>query len=352
VSQYPTLRNRNTSLQITIFNIEVRMEWVKSEVQTTAVGAEIVLGVLIENNIAGAEIIDARERVRHLTEIAHSWDYAEDGLLDASGEDVFVVFYTTKDERGEGLLSQVREGLANLRANKIDGLELGALVMREESADDKTWLDEWKKHFKPFKIGDIVVVPEWEEYSSPPGAEETIFRIDPGSAFGTGQHQTTRLCILALQEFMNTAPIVLDIGCGSGILSIIALLLGAEEVFACDIDPAGAIAATKNNAELNGINLQKLQIRSGDALSCEELREEICRKKYEIIVANIVADVVIELVPFAKERLAQNGVFIASGIIDDRAEEVLEVFAKNKLQVLKKYELEGWFCIVGAAWES
>jgi len=322
------------------------MEWTKSEIQTTAIGAEIVTGVLLENNIFGAEIINARERVRHLTEVAHTWDYAEDGLLDADNDDVFVIFYVTKDDCGAKLIDDIRKALADLMAHEND-LPLGTLEMKTESADDKTWLDEWKKHFKPFSIGKIVIVPQWEEYVSPDGADETIFKIDPGSAFGTGQHQTTRLCILALQEYLRGGEKVLDIGCGSGILSIVALLLGANNVFACDIDPAGAIAATKNNAELNKINLQNLIIRSGDALSDEKLREEICRNKYEVIVANIVADVVIELVPFVKENLTPDGVFIASGIIDERADEVLEVFAKNKMQVVQKFELEGWFCVVG-----
>ncbi|MCL2225113.1 MAG: 50S ribosomal protein L11 methyltransferase [Defluviitaleaceae bacterium] len=328
------------------------MEWTKVEVQTTAFGAEVVTGVLLDNNIVGAEMVNAQERVRHLTEVAHTWDYAEDGLLDADGDDVFVIFYVTKDERGAALLADVREALAGLKAHEADGLSFGTLAIKTEHANDKTWLDEWKKHFKPFNIGRVVIVPQWENYTAADGVDEIIFKIDPGTAFGTGQHQTTRLCILALQEYLrgdesNAPPKVLDIGCGSGILSIIALLLGAGEVFACDIDPAGAIAATKNNAALNGINLAKLQIRAGDALACEKLRAEICRNKYEVIVANIVADVVIGLVPFAKERLTQNGVFIASGIIDDRAGEVLGVFAANKMEIIQKFEFEGWVCIVG-----
>ncbi|MCL2577065.1 MAG: 50S ribosomal protein L11 methyltransferase [Defluviitaleaceae bacterium] len=323
------------------------MEWIKAEVQTTAIGEEIVTGALLENNIAGVEIVNARERVRHLAEVAHTWDYAEEGLLDVESDAVYVVFYVTNDSSGEKLLSDVRESLFHLKIQEIEGFPLGTLEIKLESANDKSWLDEWKKHFKPFSIGRIVIVPQWEEYQSTFGADEIIFKIDPGSAFGTGQHQTTKLCIHALQELLLDDKNVLDIGCGSGILSIISLLLGARDVFACDIDPAGAIAATKKNAALNGINLQNLIIRYGDVLSDEMLRTEIFRNKYDVIVANIVADVIIEIIPFVKEVLEQRGIFIASGIIDERADEVLGVFAKYEIEIVDKFELEGWFCIVG-----
>lgn len=328
------------------------MEWSKARVHTNAFGAEIVTALLMENNIVGVEIINVQERVRHLTEVAHSWDYAEEGLLDAESDDVYVVFYVTKDESGSKLLGDVAEGLAGLRAKSEEfAAGLGTLEMATEFADDETWLHEWKKHFKPFRVGDVVIVPSWEEYQ-PQREREIVFRIDPGTAFGTGQHQTTRLCISALQKYLCTGERVLDIGCGSGILAIIALLLGAENVLACDIDPAGAIAATKKNTVLNGIDTNRIRIFAGDALSCEKLRAEICRDKYEVIVANIVADVVIGLVPFVRGLLAEGGVFIACGIIDERTVEVLAAFVRNNMQIVKIQELEGWVCVVGSANEG
>jgi len=329
------------------------MEWTKVEVCTTQYGAEIVTAILLENKIVGAEIINPKERVRHLAESAPTWDYADEKLFDDSSEEVCVVFYVEKNEQGERLLSDVREGLAQLDVfdQSLETAEVcnaGAFEIKIESADDETWLHEWKKHFKPLRVGRVVIVPQWEEYQR--AGEEIIFSIDPGSAFGTGQHQTTQLCISALQKYLHDGGKLLDVGCGSGILSIIGLLLGANEVFACDIDPAGAIAATKKNASLNSVDISRLQIHSGDVLSDFELRTKLSRSgEYEVIVANIVADVVMELVPFIKKILAHDGVFIASGIIDEREEEVLAVFNEYKFEIVEKLQLEGWCCIVGKA---
>jgi len=319
------------------------MEWMRVQVQTTPLGAEIVADVLLGRGVAGTEVVNAGERVRHLTETAASWDYAEDGLLEVNSDDVYVIFYVAKDENGAVLLEDVRQDIAKLQSA---GMDLGELTMSTESANDETWLNEWKKHFKPLHIEKIVVVPEWETYAPVDG--EIVFRIDPGSAFGTGQHQTTRLCILAMQAYLQGGEAVLDVGCGSGILSIVALLLGAENVLACDIDPAGAIAATKANAQLNGIASNRLQIRAGDALSDEVLRDEISAVSFDLIVANIVADVVIGLVPFVKNLLTQGGVFIASGIIDERGDDVRRAFAENEMKILQTFELDGWVCFAGA----
>lgn len=347
------------------------MEWTKIVVHTTPYGAEVVTGVLIANNIAGSEIINPQERVRHLTETARIWDYADENLLHAPSDEVHVVFYVTKDENGDALLSDIRNDLSQLKTDTTEvgeGVDLGTLEVKLESADDETWLHEWKKHFKPLRIGNVVIVPEWETYTPRKGSalsfgeaccemssfgsanQEIVFTIDPGSAFGTGQHQTTQLCISALQKYLKRGDTLLDIGCGSGILSIIGLLLGAETVVACDIDPAGAIAATKKNARLNPIDLNRLHIHAGDALSDEDLRTEITRHKYEVIVANIVADVIIDLVPFVCENLKSRGHFIASGIIDNRAEDVIAAFeCAQSLEITQKLNLDGWYCIVGQA---
>lgn len=321
------------------------MEWTKAEVCTTPFGAEVATAVLLECGVVGAEILNSRERVRHLLEAADSWDYAENGLLDApeGDEEVRVVFYVEKNAEGERLLARVKGELA--RAGDVCGA--GAFVVREESAREDEWANEWKKFFKPIREGRIVIVPEWETLAAE--AEDVVFRIDPGSAFGTGQHQSTRLCVLVLQESLcgRGAANMLDIGCGSGILSIVGLLLGAERVFACDIDPAGAIAATKKNAALNGIDPARLKVRAGDALSDESLRVEICAEKYEIVVANIVADVIIGLLPFVREVLAPGGEFVASGIIDEREGEVVAAFETSGLKICRVERLEGWCCIVG-----
>jgi ribosomal protein L11 methyltransferase len=319
------------------------MEWTRVKVSTDAYGAEIVMGVLLQNDVSGMEIINPQERVRHLTEAAASWDYAEEGLLDVRGREVQVVFYVTKDSQGDKMFAEIEKALVRIK----DEFALDALEIKTESADDSEWLDEWKKHFKPFSIGKIKIVPEWEKYTNAE-RDEIVFRIDPGSAFGTGQHQTTQLCISALQKYLREGGKLLDIGCGSGILSIIGLLLGADEVLACDIDPAGAVAATKNNAKLNKIDINRLKIYSGDVLSDEGLRGKIYNK-YQVIAANIVADVIIGLLPFVKENLDDGGVFISSGIIDERAEEVRSAFAEQGYKTIEELQSEGWHCIIAGA---
>jgi len=321
------------------------MEWIKAFVETTTPGAEVVTGVLLLNGITGMEIIDPQERIRHLTETARVWDYADESLLESSSTDAHVVFYVTKDANGEAVLDDIRSSLSSLKSEC--GIEFGSLDLRLESTDDESWLHEWKKHFKPLHIGDIVIVPEWKKYE--PASNEKVFIIDPGSAFGTGQHQTTQLCIRALQERLKPGDRLLDIGCGSGILSIIGLLLGADSVFACDIDPAGAIAATKKNATLNPVDISRLEIHAGDAISDSDLRAKICENKFDVIVANIVADVIIALLPLFKAALKPGGVFIASGIIEERLDDVIEAFVVlgQGFVVLDKSDFEGWRCVVG-----
>ena len=318
------------------------MEWIKTSIETTSPGVEAVTGALMSCGITGVEIIDSQERARYFADSTRTWDYADESLMAADSDCAYVVFYVTHNAAGSRLLADIKESLAQLAADK--SLDIGTLTLRQESANDETWLHEWKKHFKPIKIGRIVVVPEWVEYTPENG--DVVFTIDPGSAFGTGQHQTTQLCIDALQKWVNPGDSVLDIGCGSGILSIISLLLGASHVCAIDIDPAGAIAATKKNAALNPVDLSLLKVLSGDVLTDAAVRQSI-GSGYNVVVANIVADVVIPLAPFAGTFAKPGGLFIASGIISDRLGEVLAAFTTAGITVLGQKELEGWHCVAG-----
>ena len=320
------------------------MEWIKTSIETTSQGIEPVTGALMSCGIIGVEIIDSQERARYFADSARTWDYADESLMKADSDSAYVIFYVTGDSAGATLLEAVSAKLAVLAADACQAENIGKLTLRQESANDETWLHEWKKHFKPIRIGRIVVVPEWVDYK--PAGDDVVFTIDPGTAFGTGQHQTTQLCIHALQKWVAAGDKVLDIGCGSGILSIISLLLGASRVCAIDIDPAGAIAATKKNAELNPIDLGLLQVMSGDVLTSQAVREEI-GGSYEVVVANIVADVIIPLAPLVSCFAKPNGLFIASGIISERQEEVLHAFAAAGLTVIDQTEFEGWHCIVG-----
>ena len=318
------------------------MEWTKATIKTTTFGAEIVTGVLIAAGIPSAEIIDPQDRIRHLQGIARTWDYAEESLLRSESDDAFVVFYVTMDRAGELLIENVKDRLKSIDSEFED---VGCLSLSLESADEENWAHEWKKHFKPLKIGKVVVVPEWEDYS--PDEGEVILKIDPGSAFGTGQHQTTQLCMLALQAWLHPGDKLLDIGCGSGILSVLGLLLDAEAVYACDIDPAGAISATRRNGALNPIDMSRMTIKSGDILSDENLRQKICKTEYDVVVANIVADVVIDIASIVSEFMKADGLFIASGIISERLDDVLIAFSNGGLDMIWQNALEGWHCIVG-----
>ena len=318
------------------------MEWTKATIRTTTFGAEIVTGVLLSAGIPGVEIIDPQDRVRHLESMVRTWDYADESLLKSESDEALVVFYVTVDRAGELLVEDVKLRLEGLSSEFYD---IGSLILSLENAHEESWAHEWKKHFKPLKIGSVVVVPEWEDYSAEVG--ETILKIDPGSAFGTGQHQTTQLCMLALQEWLKPGDKLLDVGCGSGILSVLGLLLGAEVVYACDIDPAGAMAATRRNGALNPIDMSRMTISSGDILSDEKLCNEISRTQYDVVVANIVADVVSELAPVVNKFMKSGGIFIASGIISERLEDVLAAFSSGGLSVIWEREMEGWHCVVG-----
>ena len=318
------------------------MDWIKTSIETTSPGIEMVTGLLMSCGINGVEIIDSQERARYFADSTRTWDYADEALMTADSDCAYVIFYVTSDAAGKQLLADIQHSLQRVAVDQSQ--DVGTLAMRQESANDETWLHEWKKHFKPIRIGRIVIVPEWVDYS--PEAEDVIFTIDPGTAFGTGQHQTTQLCISALQKWVGPKDSVLDIGCGSGILSIISLLLGASSVCAIDIDPAGAIAATKKNAELNPIDLNLLKVLSGDVLTDTDVRENV-GTGYDVVVANIVADVIIPLALLVEGFSKADGLFIASGIISERLEEVLGAFAVANITVLEQEELEGWHCIVG-----
>ena len=319
------------------------MQWIKASIETTGPGVETVTAILMSCGITGVEIKDSKERAQYFADTARTWDYADESLLVDDSEWAYVVFYVTDNEAGNKLLKKVAGNLSAFSRTSTENI--GSLTVRVERANDETWLHEWKKHFKPLRLGRVVVVPEWEKFA--PRKGDIVFIIDPGSAFGTGQHQTTQLCISALQKWVGAGHKVLDVGCGSGILSIISLLLGAQYVCAIDVDPAGAVTATKKNAELNPIDLSKLKVMVGDVLSQTDVCAEVKETAYDVVVANIVADVIIPLAPLAREFAKPGGVFISSGIISERLDEVLEAYAKAGITVLAQEELEGWHCVVG-----
>lgn len=319
------------------------MEWIEASVSTTTEGAELVFGALLACGVNGAQIIDDTDMQHFLTTHPYAWDYVDEGLSSAKDTGVRVVFYVTPDAAGRETLTQVQTRLSIL-AEEDFGFPLGDLVLSHAAVDDNTWLHEWKKYYKPFRIGRAVVVrPLWEAYTSVPG--DVVCTLNPGSVFGTGLHQTTRLCAATLEDLIKPGDSVLDIGCGSGILSLIALLLGADSVVACDLDPA-AVTSAKENAALNPVEISQFTVRAGDVLSDSDLRTEVSQKSYDIIVANIVADVVIALIPSVKGWLARGGRFIASGVIAERVGDVRAAIKDGGFALDALTEQDGWYCLV------
>lgn len=308
------------------------MDYIKVTLATTQIGSEILLGVLFSNGITGVEIIDAAERVKFIKENTGVWDYAEDVLMDEGDGTVYVVFYVADESQ----LSLIQNEIENAKH------DLGDISFHVNTVTDADWENEWKQYYKPFTIGKVTIVPEWIEHTS----DDIIFRIDPGAAFGTGTHQSTRLAIDALSNKITTERIA-DIGCGSGILSIISLLLGAKKVFACDIDEYNAIRATNKNAELNHIKKDLISLHAGDILSDTSLRGKLNDFKPEIIIANIVADVIIELAPFAYDSLDDGGLYISTGIIDSREKDVEKVLVQCGFKDIEVNRFEGWSLLIG-----
>ena len=321
------------------------MEWIIANIQTKSPGVEFVTAALMSCGITGVEIRDPLERARFFADSARTWDYADESLMVAESDIAEVVFYVTDDEAGAEILANVRTTLETLKGDAL-GQDLGSLAITLEGGNDQEWLNEWKKHFKPLAIGRVIVVPEWEDYIQT-NPSDIIFNIDPGTAFGTGQHQTTQLCVHAIQKWVQPHDVVLDVGCGSGILSIVSVLLGADHVYAIDVDPAGAMAATKRNVELNPQAVGKITINHGDVLTDQALRETIGLGSYDVVVANIVADVIIPLAPIAAQFAKPGGLFVSSGIITERLNDVTAAFAAAGITVLEITEAEGWHSVVG-----
>lgn len=239
------------------------------------------------------------------------------------------------------LVKQIEEGLEELSLF----VNVGDKKVITEETDDKDWLNNWKEFFKPFRVADdIVIKPTWEKLEEV-NANDLVIEIDPGTAFGTGSHETTRLCILGLRKYITSETKLLDVGCGSGILSIIGLKLGAEYATGTDIDPA-ALTATYENVEVNHIEKEQFQVIAGNIIEDTKMQEEINVFQYDIVVANILADVIIPLSKTLKELMRPGAIFISSGIIDMKKAEVEEAILANDFEILEVNEMGDWVSFV------
>lgn len=312
------------------------MKWLELHIDTQRAGIDRVSDLLTDCGVEGL-IIDDEADFKDFLENNHQyWDYVDEALLDEKRGKCRVTFYVESSDEGLNRLAQVRVLLAAL---KKEHPEFAPLIMTVENVEDADWENNWKQFYKPMEIGErLLVVPEWE-VAKPSDRVKLI--LNPGLTFGTGSHATTRLCLTALERNVHGGEKVLDLGCGSGILSIAALLLGAREAFACDIDEK-CVGVAYENAALNGIDKTKYTVRAGDVTSDARLQKEF-GGEYDVVVANIVADVIIALAPQVRPFLKEGGLFLCSGIIDDRAAEVRGKLVKAGWEVLEENTGEGWY---------
>ena len=303
------------------------IKWLEAAVNTTPDQLDRVCAQLAAAGMDSVVIEDEQEFLTFLEQNRQYWDYVDQELLDRMKGVTRVKFYVTDDGEGRKQLEQYTRSLeAEYTVTPLT---------------DNDWAYSWQKYYKPLEIGArLYVVPEWLR-KEPVPAGRVPFYLNPGLTFGTGSHASTQLCLEGVEEHTVPGRDVLDLGCGSGILSIAALCLGAKSAIAVDIDPK-AVGVAYENAALNGIGEDRYTVRAGNVLSDRSLAAELARKRYHLVLANIVADVIIPLAPQVPGLLEEDGVFLCSGIIDTRAREVEEALKRAGLTVTKKREKNGW----------
>jgi len=251
-----------------------------------------------------------------------------------------VSFYLEPDSDIDGMLKRVEEGLSQLSMFT----DLGECTIESGETEDKDWINNWKQYFKPFTVDNILIKPTWEEIPEE-HRDKLLIQIDPGTAFGTGQHETTQLCIRQLQKYVTPETTLLDVGTGSGILGITALKLGAKEAFGTDLDE-NAIAAVKENMEANDIPGEKFKVLQGNIIDDRDVQEKAGFEKYDLVVANILADIIILLQKEISVHMKKNAVFITSGIINMKEEAVKKAFEENEAFELVETTYQGeWVSI-------
>ena len=322
---------------------ENECNWIEIFIETTKEGFEPVSGIIYQCGITGVMVEDADDFEEFLENPARDWDYIEDELVEQKhNAKNGITFFVRDNMNGKETFELVKEMLKNAKENEKE-IDFGSLDITVKNIKEDDWANDWKKYFKPFAVGDkIVIRPSWEEYTD--DGNKTVLKIDPGHVFGTGTHETTQLCIELIENYLKKDDMVLDIGCGSGILSIASLLLGAKYADAVDIDP-NAIDIAYTNAGMNDIGRETYDVVSGNILEDEDLNEKYSGKKYDVVEANIVADVIIALTDKIPQYIKDGGVFISSGIIVERLDDVLEALKGHGFEVLEVKKKKGWSAI-------
>lgn len=313
------------------------MKWKKYTIKTTTIAEDLVGNMLIELGIDGIEIND-NQPLTEADKKAMFIDFLPD--LPPDEGIAFVSFYLEDGTDQDDLLSWVKAGIDELR----DFVDVGEGSILEGETEEKDWIDNWKKHFKSFIVDDILIKPSWEKVEDG-DKDKVLIKIDPGIAFGTGKHETTQLCIRQLKKYIKKEDKVLDVGTGSGILSIIALKLGASEIIGTDLDP-NAVQVSFENTLVNEIDPDKFMIYEGNLIDDEYLQKEVGFESYDIVVANILADVIIPLQRVITRQLKPQGIFISSGIINTKEEAVVKAIEENsELDIIEITRQGEWVSI-------
>ena len=319
------------------------MEWLELHIDTNHAGLEPLEIFLSANGVDGVVIDDEQDFQNFLENNHQYWDYVDEDLEASMKGKSRITFYLSADDDGFAQLGRLRTALQGFK--EAHAGKYGTLLMTMENLQDADWENNWKQYYKPMEIGErLLVIPEWEQETVKGQAKyagKIPLILEPGLTFGTGSHATTRLCLTALEKHITGGQTVLDLGCGSGILSIAALLLGADRAVACDIDEK-CMDVAYENAALNGVGRDRYTVRWGDVVTDQALRQEL-GGPYDVVVANIVADVIKALASTVRPLVKEGGIFLCSGIIDDRAEEVAQCLRDNGWTIAEAGSSEGWF---------
>ena len=313
------------------------MKWKQFRLKTTTQAEDIVSSMLADLGIEGVQIEDKIP----LTEQDKEQMFV-DILPDIPDDDgtAYLTFYLDEEEDVAPVLMNVRKELEDMRAF----LDVGECTIEESETEDVDWVYNWKQYFHQFYIDDILVIPSWENVK-PEDSDKMVIHIDPGTAFGTGMHETTQLCIRALKKYVTSETEILDVGCGSGILGMLALKFGAKHSLGTDLDPC-AIDATHENMEVNGIRKDQYEVMIGNIIDDTAVQDAVGYEKYDIVAANILADVLVPLTPVIIHQMKPGAVYITSGIIEDKEQVVVDAVKAAGLEVLEVNHQGEWVSVV------
>ena len=312
------------------------MKWNQFRLKTTTEAEDIVSSMLADLGIEGVQIEDKIP----LTQSDKEQMFVD--ILPEMPEDdgcAYLTFYLDEDVDKHEILLKVRQELEEMRSY----LNVGDCTIEESQTEDVDWVNNWKQYFHQFYIDDILVIPSWENVEAK-DSDKMVIHIDPGTAFGTGMHETTQLCIRQLKKYVTKDTEILDVGCGSGILGMLALKFGAKHSVGTDLDPC-AIDATYENMDNNGINRDQYEVMIGNIIDDKEVQDKVGYEKYDIVAANILADVLVPLTPVILHQLKKGGIYITSGIIEDKEGVVVEAVKNAGLEVMEVNHQGEWVSV-------